>query len=138
MIVTLKYGEVNDIHPRNKKPVGEASALAAAARISKSEPYQAPAVQYCTRKGNTLFVTFDSVIMVEDNNSPCTLVIAGNDGIFYPAQGKIINGTTLEISSAEVIEPSRVRYAWSDNPLMANLCGSNGLPVSPFEASIKR
>ncbi|MBR2344154.1 MAG: hypothetical protein IKA71_00010 [Lentisphaeria bacterium] len=135
LVVTLKYGDVDDIHPRNKKPVGEASALAAAARINGNAPYQAPEAQSCRPEKNTLLINFNAPISTDNSQTPAALVIAGSDGIFYPAQAEICNNTTLKLSAPEVSMPVKVRYAWSDNPLMANLCGSNGLPVSPFEIS---
>ena len=34
-----------------------------------------------------------------------------------------------------VKEPKRLRYAWANNP-SGNLWGANGLPATPFEASL--
>ena len=65
-----------------------------------------------------------------------TAMLAGADGVFHPAQADIgFGGRLLRLASAAVIAPERVRYAWSNNPVMANLGGENGLPVSPFEVS---
>ena len=57
--------------------------------------------------------------------------------VFHPAQADIgFGGRLLRLASAAVIAPERVRYAWSNNSVMANLGGENGLPVSPFEVSV--
>ena len=45
-----------------------------------------------------------------------------------------ISGNTLTVSSADVPNPVKIRYAWSDNPARANIYGTNGLMLSPFEA----
>jgi sialate O-acetylesterase len=132
-VVTLKHGEVDDIHPRDKKPVGELAARAAAARINQDGSYLLPAVQDCRREQNILYVTFNAPVTVDDGKAPAALMIAGKDEVYYPAQVEICSGNTLKLSAPEVREPYRVRYAWSDNPQMANLCGVDGLPVSPFE-----
>jgi sialate O-acetylesterase len=38
--------------------------------------------------------------------------------------------------SSEIKDPVYVRYAWADNPEGANLYNIEGLPASPFEATI--
>jgi sialate O-acetylesterase len=48
---------------------------------------------------------------------------------------------TIEINrvvvrSDEISDPIYVRYAWADNPEGANLYNIEGLPASPFEATI--
>ena len=42
-----------------------------------------------------------------------------------------ISGDTVIVSSASVPAPTRVRYAWADNPIF-NLFNAAGLPASPF------
>ena len=43
------------------------------------------------------------------------------------------NATTIVVSSANVIEPVAVRYAWAMNPSQRNLLyNEEGLPASPF------
>ena len=45
---------------------------------------------------------------------------------------KVIKGGKVIVRSGEVPHPVAVRYAWSDNPVEANLCDKDGLLASPF------
>lgn len=127
LAVTVKYGDVNDLHPPDKRPVGEICGIIAAEKI------QAPRPLDCRCDGAVLTVLFDGDIR---DTVPQTLMLAGSDGRFFPASGTILDGNTLEVTSAQVAAPETLRYGWSDNPLDANLSGSNGLQVSPFEVSV--
>lgn len=133
LVVTLEYGDVNELHPLNKKPVGERAGLAAARRIAGRPAYRAPAPVKCRREGRALIVEFDAPVILLRGEKPETLVIAGADGAFYPAAAEIVaGGRAIRLASAAVPAPVRVRYAWSNNPAAANLGGSGNLPVSPF------
>ncbi|MCI5779089.1 MAG: beta galactosidase jelly roll domain-containing protein [Lentisphaeria bacterium] len=133
LVVTLEYGEADDIHPRNKKPVGERAGAIAARRIAGKPACQAPAPVKCRREDRTLIVEFDAPVVLLRGEKPAALVIAGADGEFHPAAAEIAaGGREIRLTSAAVPAPVRVRYAWSNNPAAANLGGSNDLPVSPF------
>ena len=56
--------------------------------------------------------------------------VAGDDKKFVWADAKI-DGETVVVSSAEVKQPTAVRYAWANNP-ECNLTNKAGLPASPF------
>jgi sialate O-acetylesterase len=126
LAVTLKYGDVNDIHPPDKRQVGEICGVIAAEKI------QAPVPAACEVQGNQMVVTFNGNCMADEVQ---TLMLAGGDGRVYPAIGRIVNGTQLQVFAPQVAAPVTLRYGWSDNPQDANLYGSNGLQVSPFEIS---
>lgn len=129
LAVTIDAGEWNDLHPLAKKPIGTRLALLAA-KIAYGEDVicAAPMPQSAARGGNTLTVSFDGEIFAA---SPAHLELADESGVFHPATAKIL-GETLLIQSEAVPAPTAVRYAWADNPVGANLCGTTGLPVSPF------
>ena len=57
--------------------------------------------------------------------------LAGNDGLFYPADNYRVEGISLVLSSEKVKMPCTVRYAWADDP-KAVLFNGAGLPASPF------
>jgi sialate O-acetylesterase len=57
--------------------------------------------------------------------------IAGADKLWYWADA-IIDGKTVLVSSPKVPVPVAVRYAFSHNPLGANLYNQEGLPASSF------
>jgi len=56
--------------------------------------------------------------------------VAGADGKFEWADA-VIDGETVLVRSERVREPAAVSCAWVNN-LPANLCGTSGLPASPF------
>jgi len=41
------------------------------------------------------------------------------------------------VSNSSILNPTRVRYAWADNPDQANLYNKENLPASPFEGSFE-
>jgi sialate O-acetylesterase len=59
-----------------------------------------------------------------------TLMIAGDDKVWYRAGGKI-EGSRLIVFSPEVKKPVAVRYQFSDAGI-GNLFSKEGLPVAPF------
>ena len=42
-----------------------------------------------------------------------------------------IDGSTVVVSSAQVVDPKYVRYGWANAPVI-NLFNADGLPASPF------
>jgi sialate O-acetylesterase len=60
--------------------------------------------------------------------------VAGADGKFQPAEARI-DGTTVVVTSTNVTQPVSVRYGWANSP-ECNLFNKEGLPASPFTASL--
>ncbi|MBQ4481143.1 MAG: hypothetical protein II943_10940 [Victivallales bacterium] len=61
-------------------------------------------------------------------------MLAGEDGVFHPADARIVAPNYLEIISPQVPHPKAVRYGWSQNPgPYLTLVNSEDLPASPFE-----
>ena len=65
--------------------------------------------------------------------------IAGEDGKFVNAEANA-DGNRITILSplASDFSPQKVRYAWKDNPLKANVRSLSGLPMSSFELELNR
>jgi len=136
MAVTIELGEWNDIHPDNKKDVGERLALAAQKLIygEKKLVSSGPLYQSATINGNKIVVRFTNVgsgLMARNGEELSWFAIAGADKKFVWAQASI-DGDKVVVWSDEVPEPKFVRYAWADNPDGANLYNKEGLPASPF------
>ena len=126
--------DVDDIHPRNKRPVGERAAEAAMHNWENDQVYQPPMPQICIAVKNNFIVTFDREIA--GDGEICTLMLAGSDGVYHPASGVIVNGRELHITSGAVAIPVSARYAWSNHPAAANLTDVSGNLISPFEIEI--
>lgn len=140
MAVAIDVGEWNDIHPLNKKAVGERLALAAGylAYGDKNAPYSGPHPGAVKRAGSDVIVAFDHVAegLVVKGDSLGGFAIAGSDKRFVWADAKV-KGNTVVLSSDKVKNPVYVRYAWADNPVQANLYNSADLPAVPFEAQVQ-
>jgi sialate O-acetylesterase len=137
MAVIIDVGEWNDIHPLDKKTVGERLALAARA-VAYGEgglTWSGPMWQSVTRDDESLVVQFESVAegLVARDGEPAGFAIAGADRKFRWASVRI-DGDRAVLSHDDIVQPEYVRYAWADNPDTANLYNSAGLPAVPFEA----
>jgi sialate O-acetylesterase len=136
MAVAIDLGEWNDIHPGNKKPVGERLALAAQhiAYHDSSVVYSGPIFQSAEVNGNKVVLHFSDVgsgLISIDGEELSQFAIAGADKKFTWAKAKIENNTVV-VWSDTIPNPAYVRYAWADNPDGANLYNKEGLPASPF------
>jgi len=133
MVVTLDIGNVENIHPGNKKDVGERLALWALSKdYSKKIEYSGPLFQKMEIKDGKAIITFtnasNGLLLKEDNKNE--FEIAGKDGKFVPANAKV-NGGQLIIWSESITEPVNVRYAFK-NGSHAVLFNKEGLPASCF------
>lgn len=134
--VNLELGEWNDIHPLNKKPVGERLALQAM-EISYDDSdivSSGPVYDSSEIEDGKIIISFEHVGsgLVSNNKEPLAhFAIAGADKKFVWAEAEI-EGDSVIVWSNEVADPKYVRYAWADNPDFANLYNKEGLPASPF------
>ena len=135
MAVAIDLGEWNDIHPDNKKDVGERLALAAE-KIAYGENlvYSGPIYQSSKIEDNKIIISFNHVgsgLITNDGEEPGEFAIAGADKKFVWAKAKI-GGDKIIVWNDDIKNPVYVRYAWSDNPVNPNLYNKEGLPASPF------
>ncbi|MCB1088421.1 MAG: sialate O-acetylesterase, partial [Verrucomicrobiae bacterium] len=133
--VIYDVGEGRDIHPRDKRTVGNRLARIALARdYGIAVPYQSPQYEKMEKKGNKILLTFKDVgggLYAFDVNEPKGFAIAGADKVWHWASGTIVGANQVEVWSDAVTDPVAVRYAWADNPI-ANLRSRDNLPVVPF------
>ena len=135
MAVAIDVGEWNDIHPDNKKAVGDRLALAAE-KIAYGENiiYSGPLFQSASIDGDKIIINFSNVgsgLATSDGEELSEFAIAGADKKFVWAKAKI-DGDKVVVSSDAVKDPKFVRYAWADDPVNPNLINKEGLPASPF------
>lgn len=135
MTVNIDLGEWNDIHPDNKKDVGDRMALAAQ-KIAYGEDLEYSGPLYSTSQvaENKIVISFShtgSGLVSKDGGPLSNFEIAGADKKFVWAQARI-EGNKVMVWSDEVKAPKYVRYAWADNPENPNLYNKEGLPASPF------
>lgn len=140
MAVTIDVGEWNDIHPLEKKVIGERLALAAKKLTYGNEKivYSGPIYKSSVKEADSIKIEFDHIgsgLATKGGGDLNYFAIAGADKKFVWADARIYNNHVI-VWSGEIKDPIYVRYAWADNPEGANLYNIEGLPASPFEATI--
>jgi len=138
LAVTIDIGEWNDIHPLNKKEVGKRLALQAE-RIAYGNQHivsDGPLFHTMRADGNRLIIHFKEGT---DNLLPVGKLkgfsLQGADGRVEWAEARIEENRVI-VWNDQIAAPVKVRYAWGNNPEGANLRNREGLPASPFEASL--
>jgi sialate O-acetylesterase len=147
MATIIDIGEAGNIHPKNKKDVGERLALWALAKdYGKDIVYSGPLFKDIKIDGNKAVISFDCVgggliVGEKEGLNPTREVkdgklkwfaISGKDKKWYWADA-VIDGDTVVATSEKVSEPIAVRYAYAMNPEGCNLYNKEGLPASPFK-----
>lgn len=135
MAVTIDIGDAKDIHPRNKKDVGERlAAIALQHTYGVNKISSGPVYAAMRKAGQKLVIDFSLVgkgLTAKGATELSGFEIAGSDRKFFPAKA-IIVGKSVELSSVEVPNPVATRYAWADDASNANLFNKDGWPAAPF------
>lgn len=137
MAVTIDIGNPDDVHPVDKLDVGHRLALIARANVyGESVEYSGPLIREVTREANGLRLWFDHASngLTRKGAALTSFEVASAEGKFEPAQATI-DGSTIIVTSTTVAGPVSVRYGWSNSP-DCNLFNKEGLPASPFTASL--
>ncbi len=135
MVTTIDVGDPNDIHPKNKMPVGQRLA-----RFARANTYgedivcSGPIYDSMTIDRDKVVLTFKHIgggLESKDGAALRHFQIADAQGNFVPATA-VIRGEKVIVSSPEVRQPCAVRYAWTNNPENPNFVNQEGLLASPF------
>ncbi|MBS9522721.1 sialate O-acetylesterase [Litoribacter alkaliphilus] len=137
MAITIDVGEANDIHPLDKKSVGERLALQANRLVYKKEErvFSGPLVKEVKKNDNQLLISFfeaGNELKTFNGEKLGGFSLGNETGDFFWVSAEI-KGENVVIDLDGLENVSRLRYAWADNPANANLINSEGLPASPFE-----
>jgi len=129
--VTIDVGNAHDVHPTDKKTVGERlAAVALAKEYKKAVPYAGPQYRSMSVDGNDAVIRFDFAQGLHAKGALGGFMVAGNDRKWHMARARIV-GDTVIVNSGEVGTPIAVRYAWHTNPA-APLYNGDGFPAVPF------
>nr|WP_291528804.1 sialate O-acetylesterase [Bacteroides sp. UBA939] len=134
LVVTIDLGEWNDIHPLNKKELARRTALQVRKKVyGQNIVYSGPLFTTASVADGKVILSFeegtDELMPVNELKG---FALAGKDGRFRWAEATV-EGNKVIVSSKDVPQPVKVRYAWDDNPQDANLKNTAGLPASPFQ-----
>ena len=138
LVVTADYGDVDDIHPVRKKPVGERFAeLALRSSYGKAGALRLPspvgAAKEDGKGSGTVRINFSSGVAIKPcgNDSLSLFEVEGPSGIRYEAEARI-TGKTIEVMVPEGVSPVYVLYAWRGDITFLELYCEDGNPVRPF------
>jgi len=125
-----------EIHPREKKKVGERLAYRAMELFyGKPCEKRSAELRFCKLEGNKVITGFDydfGRIYIKNNNIENSFQILDRQGIWQDAKAVVnSDNRTVTIWNDDIAEPLGVRYAWVNYP---NVCLYNAvdLPVLPF------
>ncbi|WP_029033810.1 sialate O-acetylesterase [Salinimicrobium terrae] len=138
MVMTSDIGDLDDIHPRNKKGVGLRFANLALHEIYEKETAAYfPLFERVEKKGSKLQIYFSHADELELNSQDkkSQFEVAGTDGRFEPVKMKLKNNF-IELDVKNIQDPKAVRYSWG-NTSVSNIFNDAGLPASSFTEEIK-
>src|ERR1044072_5559286 len=134
VVVSDVTDNVKDIHPQDKRSVGNRlAAWALAENYGKSGfTWKSPVFKEMSISKNKAVLRFTNVpaSLKINGKAPAALYIAGADHVFYEASAKV-EKDALIVWSKKVEQPEAVRYGFS-NASIGNIFSSEGLPVAPF------
>jgi len=133
MAITSDISTIDDIHPKDKKSVGNRLAEIALKKQYKTRNTiaEGPLFKTIEIQKNTIFITFENAEGLYFKNKKTILFeVAGTDNVFHPAEAKIKNNK-IEVISKAVKEPKKVRFAWK-NTAQSDVLNSANLPASAF------
>lgn len=138
MVVTSDIGSLETIHPANKQDVGKRLALWALHKTygKKDIVYSGPLLKNFMTEENSISVNFDNIgsgLFCPDK-ALTFFEIAGEDGVYYPAEAKIV-GELVVVRSSKVKQPVNVRFGWTDTAI-PNLFNKEGLPAASFSSEM--
>lgn len=138
MVVSSDLGNRTDVHPRQKKEVGERLARwALADSYGKNILKSGPLFREVFFEKEKAVVTFSEtkLLRTSDNNAVRNIELAGEDKVFYQAKA-MIRANRLEVTCEKVSRPAFVRYGW-DSYTEGNLVNEAGLPASTFSSEFQ-
>ena len=143
LAVINDLGETVDIHPLRKKEVAERIGLCFDRLVYDNKVKLSPEIVSVEVSDGKVILTLDQPIQ---SGEVYEFEIAGGDDDEYQSSGQYVNATatadgnhiTILAPHASHPSPLKLRYAWKDNPLKANVRSLSGLPMSSFELKINQ
>lgn len=126
--------DVNDIHPKAKKAVGDRLANLALKELygfNGLQPYS-PRFRECVfDKKNALVKVSSAGRLSVRQKEIWNFQLAGPDKIFFPATAVLTKDGNILVTARQVKQVSAVRYCFT-NEAVPDLFDVNGLPLLPF------
>ncbi|WP_167957425.1 sialate O-acetylesterase [Anaerosporobacter faecicola] len=149
MACGIDLGEDNDLHPLNKKEVGERLAKIACAKLYGYDlEYSGPRIGSITiergRDNRNILITCEHAKMLyvkdrftrkETENPVIDFEVAGEDGRYEQVKADI-EKNQITIRWPHQTTPVSLRYCHGNTPKGAILYNEEGLPMAPFERQL--
>ena len=137
MAVSTDKGNLTDVHPTEKREVGQRLAFWA---LNNTYGFHhvvpsGPLFKGVEFKKGIAYVSFhhaEGMRPAGEGEELLTFELAGEDRRFYPAKA-VVEGNVVKVSCPQVKNPTIVRYGWQPFT-KANLVNAAGLPASTFRS----
>jgi sialate O-acetylesterase len=137
MAVSTDKGNLTDVHPTEKREVGQRLAFWA---LNNTYGFHhvvpsGPLFKGVEFKKGVAYVSFhhaEGMRPAGEGEELLTFELAGEDRRFYPAKA-VVEGNVVKVSCPQVKNPTIVRYGWQPFT-KANLVNAAGLPASTFRS----
>ena len=129
--------ETDQIHPCQKRQIGERLAMTAAARDYGFENiyYRCPSLDRVEIHQDSCYVYLkDTYNGIAAATSYEGFEIAGNDGVYHPAQAQYLHNGKFVLTSLGITKPINVRYCYH-NFQLGTVKNQAGLPLLPFSTN---
>lgn len=133
VVNTIDLGDIKNIHPKDKLPIGQRLALLAERdTLEQDVEADGPMMERVAQQGKQLTVHFDHAkgLKTKDGTAPRAFWLADDSAQWVKADAKL-KGQTVLLSSPKLKKPLYVRYAFAGKPDV-NLVNEAGLPAFPF------
>lgn len=130
LVVSIDQGEIDEIHPADKRPIGQRLGDVALLRVYDHDAPVSPqwVGGFCLH--DTAVLGWDATIADGDwDEGSSGVEVADVSGRWFPARVRVREGMVCA-NSEYVARPCGARYAWSDYPA-APLRAETGLPAAP-------
>jgi sialate O-acetylesterase len=138
LVNIIDLGLADNIHPTNKIPVGERTALKVEQMIYRQNVVaDGPKFEEISVSGGKATLTFGNSkgLHFNKDGNRTGFMIAGKDQKFVWADAEISDGKVI-VWNKNVLNPVAVRYAWADNSGERYLYNTENLPMQPFRTDI--
>jgi len=130
---TIDLGDAENIHPKDKLPIGQRLALLAQRDAhNRNTLAQGPSLSNVKIRDNKLVIHFEHArgLQTTDGLTPTAFWLADESKQWHRADARIVN-ETVELTAPGLTTPRYVRYAFAGKPKV-NLINVVGLPAYPF------
>ncbi|MDF9799252.1 sialate O-acetylesterase [Catalinimonas alkaloidigena] len=133
VVNTIDLGDIDNVHPKDKLPIGQRGALLAAKNMPGQDMLaMGPMLKRVDVEGDQLVVHFDYAYGLKtiDGKTPSGFWITDDSKKWEYADARI-EGESVILSSPNIERPKYIRYAFAGKPTV-NLVNASELPAYPF------